>query len=205
MNEASDDTCERVSHATTGATHLGRVHLAGALRGQRPQHRGRRRLLGQLDALGRRDLLGLALVWTNGFVALFNMLPGLPLDGGFLVDSLVWKVTGSREQGMIAAGWCGRAVTVAVLVWVVVVPLARGQQPSLFTIIWGGFIGAFITIYVIGFIMDWLHTAAGGDTDLYNLPAFRIALSFQFIMAAIGVAFMLIERRKARRQQQQGQ
>jgi Zn-dependent protease len=89
-------------------------------------------------------LLGLALLWTNGFVALFNLLPGLPLDGGFLVDSLVWKITGSREKGMIAAGWCGRAVTVGVLVWVVVLPLARGDQPSLFTIIWGGFIGAFL-------------------------------------------------------------
>uniref|UniRef100_UPI0012646555 site-2 protease family protein n=1 Tax=Segeticoccus rhizosphaerae TaxID=1104777 RepID=UPI0012646555 len=89
-------------------------------------------------------LLGLALLWTNGFVALFNLLPGLPLDGGFLVDSLVWKITGSREKGMIAAGWCGRAVTAGVLVWVIILPLAHGEQPSLFTIIWGGFIGAFL-------------------------------------------------------------
>ncbi len=92
------------------------------------------------------QLLGAALLWTNGFVALFNLLPGLPLDGGFLVDALVWKVTGSREKGMIAAGWCGRAVTVAIVVWVVVLPLARGDQPSLFTIIWGGFIGAFLWV-----------------------------------------------------------
>ena len=56
-----------------------------------------------------------AVVWTNGFVALFNLLPGLPLDGGFLVDALVWRVTGNRDLGLIAAGWCGRAVTVLVL------------------------------------------------------------------------------------------
>src|ERR1035437_6346396 len=47
-----------------------------------------------------------AFVWTNAFVAGFNLLPGLPLDGGFLVDSLVWRITGSRESGLIAAGWC---------------------------------------------------------------------------------------------------
>ncbi|WP_313813487.1 MFS transporter [Glutamicibacter sp.] len=64
----------------------------------------------------------------------------------------------------------------------------------------GGFIGAFITIYVIGFIMDWQYKAAGSVGELYNLPAFKFALSFQFVMTAIGVTFMLIERGKAKRQ-----
>jgi len=63
----------------------------------------------------------------------------------------------------------------------------------------GGFIGAFITIYVIGFIMDWAYKAGGSTGELYNLPAFRVALSFQFVMMVIGVSFMLIERGKARR------
>lgn len=63
----------------------------------------------------------------------------------------------------------------------------------------GGFIGAFVTIYVIGFIMDMLHKANGSVAELYNLPAFRVALSFQFVMALLGMAFMVIERRKARR------
>lgn len=64
----------------------------------------------------------------------------------------------------------------------------------------GGFIGAFISIYAIGFIMDLLYSSAPAGTELYNLPAFKVALSFQFLMAAIGVTFMLIERGKARRQ-----
>ncbi|UYQ76340.1 MFS transporter [Glutamicibacter sp. JL.03c] len=63
----------------------------------------------------------------------------------------------------------------------------------------GGFIGAFITIYVIGFILDMLNKANGTSGELYNLGSFRIALSVQFVMAAMGIAFMLIERRKARR------
>lgn len=63
----------------------------------------------------------------------------------------------------------------------------------------GGFMGAFITIYAIGFIMDLLYKVNGSTGELYNLSAFRIALSFQFVMAAIGVSFMLVERRKARR------
>ncbi|MFJ2621409.1 nitrate/nitrite transporter [Glutamicibacter sp. NPDC087344] len=61
----------------------------------------------------------------------------------------------------------------------------------------GGFIGAFITIYVIGFILDWAYKAGGSTGELYNLAAFRLALPFQFVMVAIGVVFMLVERRKA--------
>ena len=87
-----------------------------------------------------------AIVWTNAFVAGFNLLPGLPLDGGFLVDSLVWRVTGSRESGLIAAGWCGRVVTVLVVLYFVGVPLLNGQSPDLFGILWGLFIGSFLWV-----------------------------------------------------------
>jgi MFS family permease len=64
----------------------------------------------------------------------------------------------------------------------------------------GGFFGGFVTIYLVGAIMDWQYVANGSNGELYNLPAFRIALLVQFVMAFIGVTFMLIERGKARRQ-----
>ena len=91
------------------------------------------------------ELVG-AIVYTNAFVAGFNLLPGLPLDGGFLVDSLVWRITGSRESGLIAAGWCGRAVTVLVVVWFVGFPLLNGQAPDLFNVMWGLLIGSFLWV-----------------------------------------------------------
>ncbi len=94
--------------------------------------------------MGVPALLVGAVVWTNGFVALFNLLPGLPLDGGFLVDALVWRVTGNRDLGLIAAGWCGRVVTVLVLAWALLLPFLRGYPPSLFTVVWAGVIGAFL-------------------------------------------------------------
>lgn len=88
-------------------------------------------------------LLG-ALAWTNLFVGLFNLLPGLPLDGGYLVDALVWRVSGDRNRGLIVAGWSGRLLTVAVVVWFVARPLLQGEPPSLFTIVWAGLVGAFL-------------------------------------------------------------
>ncbi|MDO5710476.1 MAG: M50 family metallopeptidase [Micrococcales bacterium] len=95
----------------------------------------------------RGDVTGLllgAVAWTNGFVAIFNLLPGLPLDGGFLLDSLVWRLSGRRHLGLLAAGWSGRLVTVAVVVWFLGLPLTRGQIPSLFTLAWAGLVGAFL-------------------------------------------------------------
>lgn len=81
----------------------------------------------------RGDVTGLllgALAWTNGFVALFNLLPGLPLDGGYLLDALVWKITGRRHLGLVAAGWTGRVVTILVVLWFGGLPLLRGEYPA---------------------------------------------------------------------------
>ncbi|WP_050669388.1 site-2 protease family protein [Luteipulveratus halotolerans] len=86
------------------------------------------------------------LAWSNTLVAGFNLLPGLPLDGGHLVDALVWKVTGSRAQGMVVAGWCGRGVTVLVLAWALVLPFLRGSSPSLFTVAWAVFLATFLWV-----------------------------------------------------------
>ncbi len=46
--------------------------------------------------------------WLNLMLALFNLLPGLPLDGGLVVKALVWQVTGSRRRGLVVANGCGR-------------------------------------------------------------------------------------------------
>jgi Zn-dependent protease len=57
----------------------------------------------------------------------FNLLPGLPLDGGQLVHSLVWAVSGRRDLGLLVAGWCGRVVAVVVVLWFGVRPALLGS------------------------------------------------------------------------------
>jgi Zn-dependent protease len=44
----------------------------------------------------------------NLVLALFNLLPGLPLDGGLIVKALVWQVSGSQRRGVEVANACGR-------------------------------------------------------------------------------------------------
>ncbi|WP_279403347.1 site-2 protease family protein, partial [Arthrobacter sp. JCM 19049] len=37
-------------------------------------------------------------IYANLLLGIFNILPGLPLDGGRLVESAVWKATGSQDR-----------------------------------------------------------------------------------------------------------
>ncbi|MEU0281133.1 site-2 protease family protein [Streptomyces sp. NPDC088147] len=53
---------------------------------------------------------------SNLIVAAFNLLPGLPLDGGRMLRAVVWKITGKPMSGTVAAAWVGRALAVAVLI-----------------------------------------------------------------------------------------
>ncbi|MFI2643578.1 site-2 protease family protein [Streptomyces sp. NPDC018610] len=57
-----------------------------------------------------------ALMISNFIVAAFNLLPGLPLDGGRMLRAVVWKITGRPMSGTVAAAWVGRALAVSVLI-----------------------------------------------------------------------------------------
>lgn len=56
------------------------------------------------------------LMISNLLVAAFNLLPGLPLDGGRMLRAVVWKITGRPMSGTVAAAWVGRALAVITLV-----------------------------------------------------------------------------------------
>jgi Zn-dependent protease len=61
-------------------------------------------------------LVLLWLAWSNLLVLVFNLLPGLPLDGGKVLRAGVWQLTRSRLTGTRAAAWCGRGLAVLVVV-----------------------------------------------------------------------------------------
>nr|WP_257573638.1 site-2 protease family protein [Streptomyces sp. JJ66] len=66
------------------------------------------------------------LMISNLIVAVFNLLPGLPLDGGRMLRAAVWKVSGDAMTGTVAAAWTGRALAVAVLIGLPLATYAGG-------------------------------------------------------------------------------
>ncbi|GAA2900217.1 site-2 protease family protein [Streptomyces mexicanus] len=72
-----------------------------------------------LQPVERGTVLGVllaALMISNLVVAAFNLLPGLPLDGGRMLRAVVWKISGRPMTGTVAAAWVGRALAVSVLI-----------------------------------------------------------------------------------------
>ena len=89
-------------------------------------------------------LLLTAFTTANIFVGAFNLLPALPLDGGFLLEALVWKASGSRGMGSLVAGWCGRLLVLGLLWWAAGIPLLSGRTLDVTRLIWVGLICFFL-------------------------------------------------------------
>ncbi|WP_344245564.1 site-2 protease family protein [Actinocorallia libanotica] len=91
------------------------------------------------------ELLLRALTLTNLTVGVFNLLPGLPLDGGFLVRAAVWKITGRDRTGTLAAAHAGRALALLVLAGGCYLA-TRGTGVDWMAVIWTAVLSSFMWI-----------------------------------------------------------
>jgi Zn-dependent protease/CBS domain-containing protein len=103
-------------------------------------------LFGIVAGLGRdvlsRPLAGTLgyLAWTNLLLAVFNLVPGFPLDGGRLLRSAIWKATGSLSRATRIASVSGQAVGWLLVAGGVAFLLAGDLAGG----IWFAFIGWFL-------------------------------------------------------------
>jgi Zn-dependent protease len=94
---------------------------------------------------GLPNLLIDQLFRANLLVGIFNLLPGLPLDGGRIFRAGVWRITGKAVTATVAAGWAGRILAAAIII--VPVALSGGRFGSLINSsywLWLAFIAVFM-------------------------------------------------------------
>ena len=84
------------------------------------------------------------LAGANLIVGAMNLVPGLPLDGGRVLKSAVWQITGDKLRGTIAAAWTGRLVAVAALAWPLFQEPVLGTPPDVFDVFLAGMIALFL-------------------------------------------------------------
>jgi Zn-dependent protease len=100
--------------------------------------------LSRLIPFGTAHVLVTQLMWANLLVGLFNLLPGLPLDGGRMLRAGIWKISHRPDAATIGAAWTGRVIAAALLI----VPFALFARDSntnqIFDAAWLAVIAAFM-------------------------------------------------------------
>lgn len=98
--------------------------------------------------------------YINLVLALFNMIPGLPLDGGNVLKAIVWKITGNSNKGVIFAGKVGQVVA-----WIAIsfgiLAIAGISQ-----------VGSFWTLLIGIFLLQNAGTATRSATVQYKLDQY---------------------------------
>ena len=84
------------------------------------------------------------LAGANLLVGFLNLVPGLPLDGGRVLKSLVWRLTGDAHRATIVAGWGGRLAAVAVVLWPLVQEPLLGTRPEILDFVLAFVVAAFL-------------------------------------------------------------
>ena len=107
-------------------------------------------------------ILGL-LASINLALALFNLIPGLPLDGGNILKAAVWQITGNPYKGIVFAGRVGQIIG-----WMAI---ASGLLP---VILFGGFPN-FWNVLIGFFLLQNAGFAAQSATIQDKLAKFTAA------------------------------
>jgi Zn-dependent protease len=105
--------------------------------------------------------------WANLVVGIFNLLPGLPLDGGRMLRAVIWKLSGRQAMATIAAAWAGRVLAVGLFVipFVTGVVTLSGTGGDITTVLW--------LLVIAGFMWTGAGQAIKATRFRERLPALQ--------------------------------
>jgi Zn-dependent protease/CBS domain-containing protein len=138
-----------------------------------------------LHGLGVRGVVVAALAWLGGInivLAVFNVIPAAPLDGGRLLRAVLWRVTGNRLRAAVWAARSGQVFGWALVVVGAFLVLARRDYSWLWFILLGWFlIGAATAESQQAMLQSRLRTVAVGQImtpDPVTVPASATVAQF---------------------------
>jgi len=116
----------------------------------------------------------------NVALAVFNMIPGFPLDGGRVLRAIIWWITGNASQATRIAARVGQGIAFLFII----VGLFRFFNGAGFGGLWMAFIGWFLldaarSSYVQQEMVQLLRGVRVGDVMTKECPTVKVNLNLQ--------------------------
>ncbi|MEJ7712278.1 MAG: site-2 protease family protein [Pyrinomonadaceae bacterium] len=108
----------------------------------------------------------------NLLLAVFNLFPGYPLDGGRVLRAFLWHRSGDIKEATRIAGLCGQVIALALIafgLFIVVTHILRGTG-DLFTGLWSVMVGIFLGDAARKVIAETPDAQAITVSDMMGLP-----------------------------------
>jgi Zn-dependent protease len=99
----------------------------------------------------------------NLMLALFNMIPGFPLDGGRVLRALVWRFTGNLHRATQVAASAGQVVALGFIAW------------GVFTIFSGNFLNGLWLAFIGWFLQNAAATSIAQSSVQQSLSGVTVA------------------------------
>jgi Zn-dependent protease len=122
--------------------------------------------LAQIVSDGVSGALVRQLMVANLIVGVFNLLPGLPLDGGRMLRAVIWAVTKKPATATIAAAWVGRILAIGLLV----IPFFTGRLRG------GDFVSMVWVVVIAAFMWTGATQSIKATRFRERLPALQARL-----------------------------
>ncbi len=121
-----------------------------------------------LNSFGSNAFTPLAflLFFWNLLLAVFNLFPGYPLDGGRVLRAFLWKRGKDLNEATILTGRAGQIIAVGLIVVGLMITLGRGDITGLWTVL----IGLFLYDSATGIIKQTIELEEVKVSEVMLLP-----------------------------------
>jgi CBS domain-containing protein len=86
------------------------------------------------------------IAWGNLLLAVVNLFPGYPLDGGRVLRAIIWRSNGNINFATRMSGFCGVLIAATIILFGVYIMIAPNWRPSrpYFMGVWSILVGLFL-------------------------------------------------------------